>query len=254
MCCSWFLCKRNIAVASISCLAILVGISGICMMVFSFLLTNSEFIEKITKAKAFEDVDDARKMIFWALVIFSVVTILLAFCGCCFKCCWNRCFAWAYGIILTPVWILVVIFGGLAAGASVASGDTVEDTCKDLAAKLAFNVDEDGDFDLGSLGSAASGISSISAELGSVSGTLSLAEQLNYPAGIQIDAAALGLLEAETTAYVTSGELTISFNIYEEIYINQEMCTRNCPCKTSASQGEWNSLTDEDRTGYGRTK
>ena len=182
MCCFDF--KRKAATAIIGCLAILVGISGICMMVFSFLLTNSEFIKKISKAKAFEDVDDARKLIFYGLVIFAAVTILIALCGCCFKCCKNRCFAVAYGTILLPVWIFVVIVGGLSAGASVASGDTVEDTCKDLADKLSFNVNDDGGFDLGSIGAAAD------------SGTLAddladtLALQLfiassNYPASIQ---------------------------------------------------------------------
>ena len=165
MCCCCFDIKRKLATGAIGCLAILVGISGIAMMICAFLLTNSEFMDKIIKAKAFEDVEDARNFVFYGLVIFAAVTIAIAFCGCCFKWCRNRCFAIAYGTILLPVWLFVVIVGGIAAGASVASGDTVEDTCKDIAKKLSFNVDSDGDFDLSSIG-ASSGISSVAAELG----------------------------------------------------------------------------------------
>lgn len=165
MCCCCFDIKRKVATGAIGCLAILVGISGIAMMICAFLLTNTEFMDKIIKAKAFEDVEDARNFVFYGLVIFAAVTILIAFCGCCFKWCRNRCFAIAYGTILLPVWLFVVIVGGIAAGASVASGDTVEDTCKDLAKNLSFNVNADGDFDLSSIG-ASTGISSTAAELG----------------------------------------------------------------------------------------
>merc|ERR1719232_346254 len=232
MCCCCFDIKRKVATGAIGCLAILVGISGIAMMICAFLLTNTEFMDKIIKAKAFEDVEDAKNFIFYGLVIFAAFTICIAFCGCCFKWCRNRCFAIIYGTILLPVWIFVVIVGGIAAGASVASGDTVEDTCKDLAGKLSFNVNADGDFDLSSIG-ASTGISSVTSELGAVNGQLTIFEQENLPLAVQADALNLGLLEPETTVYDTSGDLVISFNIYQEIFINQEMCTRNCPCYES---------------------
>ena len=227
MCCCCFDIKRKLATGAIGCLAILVGISGIAMMICAFLLTNSEFMDKIIKAKAFEDVEDARNFVFYGLVIFAAFTICIAFCGCCFKWCRNRCFAIFYGTILLPVWIFVVIVGGIAAGASVASGDTVEDTCKDLAGKLSFNVNADGDFDLSSIG-ASTGISSVAAA--NTSGSLTVLEQQYFNSAVQVDAASLGLLEAESTVYDVSGDLVISFNIYQEIFINQEMCTRNCPC------------------------
>ena len=133
-------------------LSVLTGITGILMIVFSFLLTNSDFIKKIGQAKAFEDVEDSRKFIFYSLVIFAVFTICIALCGCCFKWCKNKCFAIIYGTILLPVWLFVVIVGGLAAGASVASGETVEEQCDKLASRLTIGVSKDGDIDLGNVG------------------------------------------------------------------------------------------------------
>lgn len=138
MCCCNL--KRKLAVGSIACLSILAGIAGILMIIFSFILTNSEFITKIGKAKAFEDVEDSRKVIFYGLVIFAVFTIFIALCGCCFRWCRNKCFAVIYGTLLLPVWLFVVIVGGLAAGASVASGETVEDQCENIASQFSVNV------------------------------------------------------------------------------------------------------------------
>lgn len=140
MCCG----KRKAVVGCIGILSVLAGIAGIAMIVFSFLLTNSDFIKKIGEAKAFEDVEDSRKMIFYSLVVFSIVTIFIALCGCCFKWCKNKCFAVMYGTILLPVWLFVVIMGGLAAGASVASGDTVEEQCDKLASRLTIDLSSSG--------------------------------------------------------------------------------------------------------------
>ena len=147
MCCS----SRGAAVKAIGCLSILAGIAGILMIVFSFILTNSEFITKIGEAKAFEEVEDSRKFIFYVLVAFSVITILIALCGCCFKCCKNRCFAITYGIILLPTWIFVVIVGGLAAGLSVSSGEVVETQCGNIASRLTVSVGDNG-LDVGNFG------------------------------------------------------------------------------------------------------
>lgn len=176
MCCC-FNIKRKLAVGCIGCLSILAGIAGILMIIFSYLLTQSDFIKKISEAEAFEDVDDARKFIFYGLVIFSVFTILIALCGCCFKCCHNRCFAIIYGTLLLPVWLFVVIVGGLAAGASVASGETVEDQCNNLASRLTIGVNADGDIDLSGLGSVGvEDVTSAVADLINATGTLTLVE------------------------------------------------------------------------------
>ena len=121
--------KRRIWTRSILVLSVLASIAGACMIIFSFVLTNSDFIKKIGEAENFESVDNARKFIFLVLLIFSCVTIATALCGFCFSCCnvRNRCIVVIYGTILLPTWLIVVIVGGISTGASFAAKSTVED-------------------------------------------------------------------------------------------------------------------------------
>jgi len=56
-----------------------------------------------------------------------------------------------YGCVLLPVWLAVVIVGGIATGASVFSGETVEEQCNNIASRLTVNVGAtDGGIDLSS--------------------------------------------------------------------------------------------------------
>jgi len=73
-----------------------------------------------------EEIEDARKFIFMVLLIFSLVTIVIASLGFCFKWCKNRCFACLYGTLLFPTWIIVIVVGTLSTLASVASTDAIE--------------------------------------------------------------------------------------------------------------------------------
>ena len=126
---------RRFWARSIFVLSILASIAGACMIIFSFVLTNSEFIKKIGEAESFESVDDARKFIFLILLVFSCVTIATSLCGLCFSCCnvKSRCVVASYGAILLPTWLIIVIVGGIAAGASFAAKSTVEDQCQDFS-------------------------------------------------------------------------------------------------------------------------
>ena len=71
----------------------------------------------------------------------------------------------------------MVIVGGLAAGASVASGETVEDQCNNLASRLTIGVNADGDIDLSGLGSVGvEDVTSAVADLINATGSLTLVE------------------------------------------------------------------------------
>lgn len=75
------------------------------------------------------DIEDARKFVFLALLVFSLTTIGIASCGFLFKWIENRCFVCVYGIILLPTWIFLVVIGSVAVLASVASTDHIEKQC-----------------------------------------------------------------------------------------------------------------------------
>ena len=46
----------------------------------------------------------------------------------------------------------------------------------------------------------------------------------------------------------------ISLNIYEDIFINQEMCSDNCPCPINDKMSDWIDLTTAQLATYERTK
>ena len=135
---------RKCPVRCIYFFSVLAALAGICMIVFSFLLTSSEFVEKIGQADSFDDIEGGQKFIFYTLLIFSISTILIAGCGFCFKCCKNRCFAAIYGCILLPTWLFVIIVGGLATGLSLGAKDQIEDVCNDFSNKISLNLSSNG--------------------------------------------------------------------------------------------------------------
>ena len=122
--------KRKPAVITLMVLSGLACLFGILMIVFSALLTNNAVLKQM--GKDYKPLDDARKMVFLVLLIFSLVTIGIAAMGFCAKCVKNRCFYCFYGFILLPAFLLVVIFGiiGLAAGG--AAKNYVDTTCQTI--------------------------------------------------------------------------------------------------------------------------
>ena len=136
--------SRTCPVTCIYILSVLAAIAGLCMIIFSFLLTSSEFVEKIGEADSFDDIEDGQKFIFTVLVIFSITTIVIAGCGFCFKCCNNRCFAGMYGCILLPTWLLVIVVGGVATGLSLGAKDQIEEVCNDFGNQISVNLADGG--------------------------------------------------------------------------------------------------------------
>ena len=123
---------RKTPTRCIMVLSALAAICGLVMIVFSFMLTNNDVIENMEKENA--DIGDAKKLIFLVLLIFSLITIVIAALGFMFACCKNRCFAVLYGLLLLPSFIVIVIIGAVSIAASVAASDTIEEECAKLAA------------------------------------------------------------------------------------------------------------------------
>ena len=43
-----------------------------------------------------------------------------------------------------------------------------------------------------------------------------------------------------------SSEITFNLEVYEQMKINNEMCSKNCPCLPSGKDSEWTGLTLAD--------
>ena len=120
--------KRKTPVRCIMCLSVLAVIASIVMIIFSFMITNSDILDQVGKEDA--EIKDAKDRVFIVLLIFALSTLLIGGLGFCFKCIKNRCFAFLYGLILLPTWLAVIIIGGIAVAAATLSKDALVETCE----------------------------------------------------------------------------------------------------------------------------
>jgi len=132
--------KRKSPVKIMCCCSFFAALFGILMIVFAFLLTGNSMLENMEKED--ESIEDVRKLIFTILLIFSLVTIVIASLGFCFTWCKHRCFVCMYGIILLPTWIFVLVVGTIATLASVTATENIEEQCL-IYADYGTNVELD---------------------------------------------------------------------------------------------------------------
>ena len=110
----------------------IVCLAGIVMIVMGVLMFGSDTVKQIAKEE--ETVDDFRKATFYALIIFALVTIGIAACGVVLCMCKisNRCYVIGYGVLLLPMWIILIIVGGVGLYASTASKDELTKQCNEI--------------------------------------------------------------------------------------------------------------------------
>ena len=175
-----------------------------------------------------EKIEDGRKLLFIGLVIFSLLTIIAATMGFCAKCCKNWCFNICFGTLLFPVWVVVTVIGAAALFIAVAAEDRVEDECNKLLEKTSELIDDRfGD--------------QINAELDAATGDITA--DLNAGSGSSLDFGSGGfgrdsfIQEASVCEVNTSlDKITIDLNIYDQIGINEFMCSDDCPCADVATK------------------
>ena len=130
----------------VRCLCVLSGIAvifGILIAVFAFLFTGSAVLQNMEKENS--SLETARKSVFLVLLIFALVTIIVAALGFFFKCCKNKCFYCLYGILLLPTCLIIIAFGAVATIVSTASGEHVKTFCDELNAKTTTSTTLNGD-------------------------------------------------------------------------------------------------------------
>lgn len=145
---------RKTPVCCVMILSALAMICGIIMIAFAFMFTNMDVVKEMEKE--YKEIEDGRKMVFIGLVIFSLLTMLVAGLGFCTKCCKNFCFNLTYGLILTPVWIIVIVIGAASLYVSTAANEKIEEECLKLVEELNTKLAENGiGLDLGDVDSEA---------------------------------------------------------------------------------------------------
>ena len=131
---------RKKPVCCIMVMSALAAICGIVMIAFAFLFTNQDVVKQMEKENT--DIEDGRKLVFIGLVIFSLATILFSVLGFCTKCCKSWIFNICFGVILLPIWIIVVVIGAGALFISQAAEDKIQEECEKLLGEVSNLVDD----------------------------------------------------------------------------------------------------------------
>lgn len=132
--------KRTAPACIVGTMSILGIIAGILMIWLSFKLNGSDMLKEIENVEDLKnqyDLGAIKKMVFFALLIFSFVVLIASVMGilaCKIK---NRCYTVCYGLLLLPTWIVVLVMGIVASYAAVKSEDAVQSTCSSSLAKIA---------------------------------------------------------------------------------------------------------------------
>ena len=102
------------------------------MLYFTVSVTGMDLVKELSKTEGFERLKDVEQLFFAILLTFTLITILLAMCGCCCKYMVSRRWTCLYSIILFPSWIVLVAFGGVFVAMSVWGRDKIETECEKL--------------------------------------------------------------------------------------------------------------------------
>ena len=158
---------------------------------------------------------------------FACVVIIVAMIGigvCKIK---NRCFTACYGCILLPTWIAFIAVGGAAFWFSVAGKEIVLEECE----KLIENLSADAQSKKGYEGEIISGIGGFLSNI-------------------------ISTITFDDCDSVYTSNLEVNLAVYEAILINKEMCSSNCPCKSTKASDwisqdikTWGRCRDWDFTG-----
>lgn len=130
MCCCFK--KRTVPACIVGILSAFGIVGGGLMIWLSIKLNNSDMLKEIENVEDLKNEYDlayVKRMVFIALLIFAIIIVIASVMGILACKIHNRCYTVFYGILLLPTWIIVLIFGIIAAYASNFSSTVVENTC-----------------------------------------------------------------------------------------------------------------------------
>ena len=137
MCCIFS--SRKKPAACVFILSALAFACGVMMIVFAAKLNQSEFMDKLGELEDIDkdiDFNNMRNVVFGALVAFALLAIIAACMGmvaCKVK---HRLFTICYGTCLLPIWIAVLVVGGIATYISTEGKEKIQEECSNVIVKL----------------------------------------------------------------------------------------------------------------------
>ena len=156
--CLWS--ERKVPALIVSGLSLVVVLCGFLLLVESIIFNTRKSILTTDLGEGFEGIQALRIVVFGVILVASVVTIMLGSLGvgCVCKPCNNRCCPFMYGTMLTLVWLVFVIVGGIVTGLGTAAPEAFDQVCVGAETGSSFqefrNLAVDVDLGLQSINSA----------------------------------------------------------------------------------------------------
>ena len=199
MCCLFG--SRKTPACIVFILSFLAFAAGIGMIVFAARLNSSDFMDEIRSVEAVnDDMEGKSNTIFYALLIFAIITIIAAIMGCLACKIKHRCYTMLYGCVLLPTWIVILVVGILAFIAASVGKEVLLQQCSTGIRDLNTRISQD--FNI-------------------------------QPSSSSSDPCDSGY----------NSNIAINLDVYEAIKINDEMCSKNCPCADIGTKAEsWTSV------------
>jgi len=182
-----------------------------------------------------DDIKDGRKFIFTGAVIFSFVTLGLGIFGFFHHCIKHKAFPICYGIILFPSFVFLIVIGAVCIAVSDGAIETIDDECTVVNTNFDKSVE---------ITRAAVKVEKEEANKPPVVVDADdAADQINSGGSSFRDKFTGGRRLQSKTAGINT--VTIRLEIYEDIYVNQYMCSQWCPCKDTTAKKDWMEIPDK---------
>lgn len=123
----------------ITCGGVTAILCGIIMIVIAIMTTGNETVDKISKDV--QDIESGKEIFFVGTIIFGLLAIIASCLAIGMRCCANRkIYRCCTGILLVPVFLLLIVVGGGSLWLSNASEEQIQEQCTKLAAETAQTI------------------------------------------------------------------------------------------------------------------
>lgn len=133
------MCMKAMAKKVITCGGITAILCGVVMIVIAIMTTGNETVEKISQDV--QDIESGKEIFFVGTIIFGLLAIIASCLAIGMRCCANRkIYRCCTGILLVPVFLLLIVVGGGSLWLSNASEEQIQEQCTKLAAETTQTI------------------------------------------------------------------------------------------------------------------
>ena len=136
------MCMKAMAKKVITCGGITAILCGVVMIVIAIMTTGNETVEKVSQDV--KDLESGKEIFFVGTIVFGLLTIIVSCLAIGMRWCASRkIYRCCTGILLVPVFLLLIVIGGGSLWLSNASEEQIQEQCTKIAAETVQTIETD---------------------------------------------------------------------------------------------------------------